>query len=90
MKKLLVSAFALAAMASVAMAGEPVKLTASQLDLVAAGNPCSINFSKTRFSSQNCIQTNWTTQVAVAAGAFGVAANNNNTNQTQGDRNRVQ
>ena len=41
MRKLVISAFALAAMTSVAMAAEPVKLTSSQLDLVAAGNPCS-------------------------------------------------
>jgi hypothetical protein len=48
MRKLVISAFALAAMTSFAMAGEPVMLTSSQLDQVAAGNPCSkfIGFCK--------------------------------------------
>jgi hypothetical protein len=89
MKKLLVSALALAGMASVAVAGEPVKLTSSQLDLVAAGNPCSINGSFTSFSKQVCIQKNWTDQDATAVAVFGdaSAANLNATTQVQGDFN---
>jgi hypothetical protein len=84
MRKLVISAFALAAMTSFAMAGEPVKLTASQLDQVAAGNPCSFSIKSV------CIQTNFTKQTAVAnAGGFStaVAANSNSTAQAQGDFN---
>jgi hypothetical protein len=85
MKKLMLSALALAAMTSVAMAAEPVKLTSSQLDQVAAGNPCSFSIKSA------CVQSNWTNQVAaaVAVGGAAVAANSNNTNQVQGDRNRT-
>jgi hypothetical protein len=87
MRKLVISAFALAAMTSFAMAGEPVKLTSSQLDLVAAGNPCSKAF----LSIATCVQSNVTKQTAVAIskGAFNVAAaaNTNSTVQVMGDRN---
>jgi hypothetical protein len=85
MRKLVISAFALAAMTSFAMAGEPVKLTSSQLDQVAAGNPCSFSVAS------KCIQVNVTKQkaVAIAAGGFNtaVAANSNSTAQAQGDFN---
>jgi hypothetical protein len=85
MKKLMISALALGAMTSVAMAGEVVKLTPSQLDQVSAGNPCSFAFKST------CVQSNWTSQtaVAVAGGKFsGASASNfNSTAQAQGDRN---
>jgi hypothetical protein len=70
MRKLVISAFALAAMTSFAMAGEPVKLTASQLDLVAAGNPCS-KFKG--FCQIN--QSNFAKQNAVAIASFGSLAN---------------
>jgi hypothetical protein len=88
MRKLVISAFALAAMTSFAMAGEPVKLTTSQLDQVAAGNPCSKAFK----SFATCIQTNWTNQTAVAVSGGGVfsgasASNLNATQQAQGDFN---
>jgi hypothetical protein len=93
MKKLMLSALALGAMTAVAMAGEPVQLTSSQLDAVSAGNPCSVNFSRVGFSGARCIQANWTNQVAAAVGggpfSATVASNNNNTNQVQGDRNRT-
>jgi hypothetical protein len=85
MKKLLISALALGALTSFAVAGEPVKLTSSQLDQVAAGNPCSFSFKSA------CVQSNWTSQtaVAVAGGKFsGASASNfNSTAQAQGDRN---
>jgi hypothetical protein len=93
MKKLMLSALALGAMTAVAMAGEPVKLTSSQLDAVSAGNPCSINKSFAVKTSQNCINSNSTFQLAVAGGGGGnfgvgansqgnaVAANSNYTNQ---------
>jgi hypothetical protein len=85
MRKLVISAFALAAMTSFAMAGEAVKLTSSQLDQVAAGNPCSFSFKSA------CVQSNWTSQtaVAVAGGKFSgaSAANFNGTTQVMGDRN---
>ena len=85
MRKLVISAFALAAMTSFAMAGEPVKLTSSQLDQVAAGNPCSKSFGSV------CIQDNFTVQKATA-NAVGIAnvaaaANSNSTLQVQGDKN---
>ena len=87
MRKLVISAFALAAMTSFAMAGEPMKLTSSQLDQVAAGNPCSKAFA----SVATCVQNNVTKQTAVAVskGAFNVttAANGNSTVQVMGDRN---
>jgi hypothetical protein len=87
MRKLVISAFALAAMTSFAMAGEPVKLTSSQLDQVAAGNPCQFAFKSA------CVQSNWTSQTAVAIGggkfSTTVASNFNETNQVQGDNNRV-
>jgi hypothetical protein len=81
MRKLVISAFALAAMTSFAMAGEPVKLTSSQLDAVAAGNPCSFAFK----SVAVCANVNLTKQNAKAT-AIGVAnvaaaANSNNTVQ---------
>jgi hypothetical protein len=93
MRKLVISAFALAAMTSFAMAAEPVKLTSSQLDQVAAGNPCSINFSKAFGTKQVCVQRNFTKQNANAT-AIGVlsvaaAANHNSTAQNQGDFNTV-
>jgi len=85
MRKLVISAFALAAMTSFAMAGEPVKLTSSQLDAVAAGNPCSKSFKSV------CVQSNFTNQKAnaVAVGILNtaVAANANTTFQAQGDKN---
>jgi hypothetical protein len=85
MRKLVISAFALAAMTSFAMAAEPVKLTSSQLDAVAAGNPCSFAFKAA------CVQVNVTDQKAVAVNKayFGdaVAANSNSTVQVQGDFN---
>jgi hypothetical protein len=87
MRKLVISAFALAAMTSFAMAAEPVKLTSSQLDQVAAGNPCSFAFK----SVATCIQSNWTTQTAVAVGggkfSSTSAANLNSTTQVMGDKN---
>jgi hypothetical protein len=99
MKKLMVSMFALAAMSSVAMAGELVPLTSSQLDAVAAGNPCSTNRSATVNSFANCIQSNLTTQVAAAVGGCTASAciksgnarakNDNKTTQVMGDKNRV-
>jgi hypothetical protein len=81
MRKLVISAFALAAMTSFAMAGEPVKLTSSQLDAVAAGNPCSFAFK----SIAVCANVNLTKQHAKAT-AIGVAnvaaaANTNTTVQ---------
>jgi hypothetical protein len=91
MRKLLISAFALAAMTSFAMAAEPVKLTSSQLDLVAAGNPCSINFSKAFGTKQVCVAKfkNWTKQDAeanaIGVGNVAAAANANTTFQVQGD-----
>jgi hypothetical protein len=85
MRKLMISAFALAAMTSFAVAGEPVKLTSSQLDQVAAGNPCSASFKSV------CVQANITKQTAVAVakgfGNMAVAANSNSTAQAQGDFN---
>jgi len=91
MRKLAISAFALAAMTSFAMAGEPVKLTSSQLDQVAAGNPCSVNKSIGVVSASNCKLSNFTFQHA-KANAIGIqnvaaAANSNSTVQVQGDRN---
>jgi hypothetical protein len=87
MRKLVISAFALAAMSSFAMAGEPVQLTSSQLDAVAAGNPCSKSFG----SIATCVQSNVTYQDAFAiAKGFGnvaAAANTNSTVQVMGDRN---
>ena len=85
MRKLVISAFALAAMTSFAMAAEPVKLTSSQLDQVAAGNPCSINKSAAVGTRQVCVNRNFTKQSA-KANAIGVAnvaaaANSNNTVQ---------
>ena len=81
MRKLVISAFALAAMTSFAMAAEPVKLTSSQLDQVAAGNPCSFAFK----SIAVCANVNLTKQKAVAvAKGFGnvaTAANGNTTVQ---------
>jgi hypothetical protein len=81
MRKLVISAFALAAMTSFAMAAEPVKLTSSQMDLVAAGNPCGVNIKG--FSS--CVNSNFTKQTAVAVSKgvlnTSVAANSNNTTQ---------
>jgi hypothetical protein len=81
MRKLAISAFALAAMTSFAMAGEPMKLTSSQLDQVAAGNPCSFAFKSTAV----CANVNLTKQHA-KANAIGVAnvaaaANSNVTGQ---------
>jgi hypothetical protein len=93
MKKLMLSALALGAMTGVAIAGEPVKLTSSQLDVVSAGNPCSVNKSFSVGNVANCINSNLTTQVAAAVGGGGnvgvgansqgnaVAANNNFTEQ---------
>jgi hypothetical protein len=90
MKKLMLSALALGAMTAVAMAGEPVKLTSSQLDVVSAGNPCS-KFKGKCFNSN----FNWTSQTAVAVGgcngavcvAGGFGANGNasaiNSNETE-------
>jgi hypothetical protein len=87
MKKLLIGAALCALFAAPGLAGEPVKLTSSQMDQVAAGNPCSFAFK----SVATCIQTNWTSQTAVAVGggfASGAsAANFNSTQQAQGDKN---
>jgi hypothetical protein len=63
MKKLVLSALALGAMTSVAMAGEAVKLTPSQMDQVAAGVfSCNIAI---------CTNANLTTQTAVGVGVGG-------------------
>jgi hypothetical protein len=63
MKKLVLSALALGAMTSVAMAGEAVKLTPSQMDQVAAGVfSCNIAI---------CTNFNLTTQTAVGVGVGG-------------------
>jgi hypothetical protein len=94
MRKLLIGAALCALFAAPGFAGEPakvttepVKLTPSQMDQVAAGNPCSFAFK----SVATCIQTNWTSQTAVAVGggfASGAsAANFNSTQQAQGDKN---
>jgi hypothetical protein len=83
MRKLVISAFALAAMTSVAMAAEPVKLTSSQLDVVTAGNPCS-KFKG--FCKIN--QSNWLHQNAVAVnfGGFAIASNvAEQENEVEGD-----
>jgi hypothetical protein len=42
MKKLLVSALALGALTSVAMAGEPIKLSSAAMDKVTAGRVCIV------------------------------------------------
>jgi hypothetical protein len=77
MRKLVISAFALAAMTSFAMAGEPVMLTSSQLDVVAAGNPCSKFFGKCKID-----QTNVAVQRAKAtAVVFSTAVAANSSNQ---------
>jgi hypothetical protein len=90
MKKLMLSALAFGAMTAVAMAGEPVKLTSSQLDAVSAGNPCSVNKSFSVGNVANCINSNLTTQVAVATGGASLgsvlssnatAVNSNDTDQ---------
>ena len=94
MKKLLIGAALCALFAAPGLAGEPakvtepVKLTLSQMDQVAAGNPCSFAFK----SVATCIQTNWTSQTAVAVSGGGIqsgasAANLNSTLQVQGDFN---
>jgi hypothetical protein len=95
MKKLLIGAAFCALFAAQGFAGEPakvttepVKLTPSQMDQVAAGNPCSFAFA----SVATCIQTNFTHQTAVAVSGGGVfsgasATNLNATQQAQGDRN---
>jgi len=73
MRKLVISAFALAAMTSVAMAGEPVQLTSSQLDGVAAGNPCSKSFNVASAQVCTTTQVNALTQTALAGGGCNVA-----------------
>jgi hypothetical protein len=70
MRKLVISAFALAAMTSFAMAAEPVKLTSSQLDLVSAGNPCGVNIK----GISTCVNSNFTEQTAVAVGGAAFSA----------------
>jgi hypothetical protein len=88
MKKLLIGAALCALFAAPGLAGEPVKLTSSQMDQVAAGNPCSFAFK----SVATCIQSNWTNQAAVAvSGGFGFsnASNKNETTQVMGDFNFV-
>jgi hypothetical protein len=74
MRKLVISAFALAAMTSFAMAGEPVKLTSSQLDLVAAGNPCSKSVNVASAQICTTTQVNALVQTAAAAGGCNLVA----------------
>jgi hypothetical protein len=95
MRKLLIGAALGALFAAPGFAGEPakvttepVKLTPSQMDQVAAGNPCSFAFKSVAI----CKQSNWTSQTAVAVSGGGIqsgasAANLNSTLQVQGDFN---
>ena len=96
MKKLLIGAALCALFAAPGFAGqpakvtsEPVKLTLSQMDQVAAGNPCSFAFA----SVATCVQSNFTHQTAVAIGgeffSGTSAANLNSTTQVMGDFNFV-
>jgi hypothetical protein len=79
MRKLVISAFALAAMTSFAMAAEPVKLTSSQMDLVAAGNPCSKFFGKCRITQVNVAKQNaYASAFLGTAIASNVAVQSNN------------
>ena len=94
MKRLLIGAALCALFAAPGFAGErakvatePVKLTLSQMDQVAAGNPCSFAFA----SVATCVQSNFTHQTAVAIGggflSGASAANLNSTLQVMGDKN---
>jgi hypothetical protein len=90
MKRLLIGAGLCALLAAPAWAGEPAKLSLAQMDQVTAGNPCSFAFK----SVATCIQANTTNQTAVAVSGGGffsgaAAANFNETEQAQGDFNRL-
>jgi hypothetical protein len=88
MRKLAISAFALAAMASGAMAGEPVTLTDSQLDNVAAGFTFQSNRNRTTQVALASASAHGGCIVAVCAGgyngnasAYADAYNSNSTHQ---------